>query len=151
MQGCRGRWRRRIGGGWRKARSHFIMMTARHMQLCDFCVVRLLLRHRPSWMFKPLDSIITPGMADQSLYPIYVVLRTVGQSVLAEDLLAQFQVSSSLHEKANNGSSRQQPVSPSIHPIARDELDPSSSPYFHSRSNFMRLIFRSLYVVIVST
>ena len=104
------------------------MMTARHMQLCDLCVVRLLLRHRPSWMFKPLDSIITPGTAYQSFWPIHVVLQTVGQSVLAEDLLAQFQVSSSLHEKANNRSSRQKPVSPSIHPIARDELDPSSSP-----------------------
>ena len=104
------------------------MMTARHMQLCDLCVVRLLLRHRPSWMFKTLDIIITSGMAHQSFWPIYAVLRTVGQSVLAEDLLAQFQVSSSLHEKANNRSSRQKPVSPSIHPIARDKLDPSSSP-----------------------
>ncbi len=104
------------------------MMTARHMQLCDFCVVRLLLRHRPSWMFKPLDSIITPRMAHQSFWPIYVVLRTAGQFVLVEDLLAQFQVSSSLHVKANDQSSREKAVSPSIHPIARDELDPSSSP-----------------------
>jgi len=72
------------------------MMTTRHMQLCDLCVVRLLLRHRLSWMFKPLDTIITPGMAHQSSWPIHVVLRRVGQSVLAEDLLAQFQVSSSL-------------------------------------------------------
>jgi hypothetical protein len=104
------------------------MMTAHHMQLCDLCAVRLLLRHRPSWMFKPLDSIITLGMAHQSFWSIYVVLRTVGQSVLTEDLLVQFQVSSSLYEKANNWSSRQKPVSPSIHPIARDELDPSSSP-----------------------
>ena len=82
--------------------NHLFMMTARHMQLCDLCVVRLLLPHRPSWMFKPLDSIIKPGIVHRSFWPIHVVLRTVGQSVLAEDLLTQFQVSSSLHEKANN-------------------------------------------------
>lgn len=104
------------------------MMTARHMQLCDLYVVRQLLRHRPSWMFKPLDSTITPGMARQSFRSIHVVLRTIGQSVLAENLLAQFQDSSPLHEKANNQSSGQKPGSPSIHPIARDELNPSSSP-----------------------
>ncbi len=53
------------------------MMTARHMQLCDLCVVRLLLRHRPSWMFKPLDSIITPGLAHQSFWPIHVVRHSI--------------------------------------------------------------------------
>ena len=74
------------------------MVTARRMQLCDLSVVRLLLRHRPSWMFKPLDGIITPGMAHQSFWPIYMGLRTVEQSVLAEVLLAQSQVSSSLYE-----------------------------------------------------
>jgi hypothetical protein len=51
---------------------------------------------------KPLDSIIAPGMAHQSFWPIPVGLRIVGQSVLAEDLLAQFQVSSSLHKKAKD-------------------------------------------------
>jgi hypothetical protein len=44
------------------------MMTARHIQLCDLCVVQLLLRHRSSWMFKPLDSIITAGMSHQSFW-----------------------------------------------------------------------------------
>ena len=43
------------------------------------------------------------------------------------------------------------PVTPSIHPIAWDELDPLSSAKFHSRSKFIKLIFHSLYVVIVST
>jgi hypothetical protein len=32
------------------------MMTARHMQLCNLCVVQLFLRHWPGWIFKPLDS-----------------------------------------------------------------------------------------------
>lgn len=34
------------------------MMTARHMQLCDLCFVRLFVRRRPSWMFKRLGILL---------------------------------------------------------------------------------------------
>ena len=36
-------------------------------------------------MFKSLDGIVTPGMVYRSFGPIYVVLRTVDQSILADD------------------------------------------------------------------
>ena len=62
------------------------MMTPRHMQLCDLCVVRLLYYHRPGWMSEPLASIITSRMVHQSICPVHVVLQIAGQGAVGKRL-----------------------------------------------------------------